>query len=69
MRILLLCLALTACGDNIEPPVHPDAAVPDASPDAPPANAVVPCLDRPQHTASAPSGQLPCELLSPGFQP
>jgi hypothetical protein len=61
MRILLLCLALSACGDNIEPPARPDAAVP--------VNAVAPCLDRPQQTATPPSGQLPCELISPGFQP
>jgi hypothetical protein len=51
----------TACGDN--------AAVPkdDAGIDAP---AVIgACLDRPTEMARAPSGQLPCELLPPGFQP
>lgn len=57
--VLLLAIMATACGDN--------AAVPkdDAGIDA----AISACLDRPTEMARAPSGQLPCELLPPGFHP
>lgn len=61
-------LVLGGCGDNLKP-AHHDAAVDDASPDASVTNAVGPCLDRPTHLVAAPSSQLPCELISPGFQP
>ena len=64
-RAMLFALALAACGDNREGPK--DAAPDDAAIDAPAATAIGPCLDRP--TPIAPQGQLPCELISPGFQP
>jgi len=37
----------------------PKPEVPDAG--------VGPCLDRPGELTRAPNGQLPCELLPPGF--
>lgn len=54
-------LGLAACGDNQEAPK-----------DAPPADAadpgaLAPCLDRPTDLPRPPTGQLPCELLPPGF--
>jgi hypothetical protein len=68
--LLVLCIALGACGDNIKPGEQPppkDAAEPDA-PDAPD-NRVAPCLDRP-NSLPQPGDQLPCELIppSPAFQ-
>ena len=67
---VIVALALAACGDNnVRPP-------PDARPDDPdageePADAGVdelaPCLDRPTDLARPPTGQLPCDLLPPGF--
>ncbi|MBL9019386.1 MAG: hypothetical protein JNL83_34680 [Myxococcales bacterium] len=66
---VLLALTLGACGDDLTP-ADPDAGVePDASPDAAVAPAMGPCLDRPDRLDSTPTGQLPCELVSPGFQP
>jgi hypothetical protein len=62
--LAILALALGACGDDLKP-AQPDAAEPDAST----TNAVGPCLDRPDRLDTAPSTQLPCELISPGFQP
>ncbi len=66
----------TGCGDNM-PSVPGDdaaAAVTDAAPvaDAPTdagtdAAAIGPCLDRPTDLPRPPTGQLPCELLPPGF--
>ena len=65
MRSLLLLLALGACGDNVR--VVPK----DAAPDTPPidASAQKACLDQPTDLPRPPSatGQLPCELLPPGF--
>ena len=66
--IAIIVLALGACGDDLKP-AQPDAAVDDAAPDAPTSNAVGPCLDRPDRLDTTPTGQLPCELISPGFQP
>lgn len=69
--IAVVLLALGACGDDLKPAQH-DAgadAAPDASPDAPASNVVGPCLDRPDRLDTTPTGQLPCELISPGFQP
>lgn len=61
--LVLGLLGLAACGDNQEAPK-----------DAPPADAsdpgaLAPCLDRPTDLARPPTGQLPCELLPPGFTP
>ncbi len=68
--IAIVVLALGACGDDLKPAQTPDAAVSDAAaPDAPSTNAVGPCLDRPDRLDPTPSTQLPCELISPGFQP
>jgi len=66
MRALLFCAAVlaTACGDNRAAPPPDDAAV---IPDAPAARTA--CLDRPTDLAVAPSGELPCDLLPPGFKP
>lgn len=68
-------LLIAACGDNLGPPARDDAGPTidaavaiDASVDAPPA-ALGPCLDRPTDPPRPPAGQLPCELIRPGFQP
>jgi hypothetical protein len=61
--VLLLAIMATACGDNAAPKDSPD----DAGIDGP--AAIGACLDRPTEMARAPSGQLPCELLPPGFHP
>lgn len=73
MRRLVLALvaaiALAACGDDEhvggDDAARPDAAVDAPPPDAPPA--LAPCLDRPGDLPRSPSGQLPCDLLPPGF--
>jgi len=68
ITVLLLALGTTACGDD-RTPAHVDAgAGADAAPDAVTAT-VGPCLDRPDRLDSTPTGQLPCDLISPGFQP
>lgn len=60
MRRYLLALALLGCGDNLK--ARPDAQSPtDAS------TALRHCLDSPWTIALPPSGQLPCDLLPPGF--
>lgn len=51
--LLLLALLLSAC-----PPPVP---VPDGGNGEP-------CLDRPGELTRAPNGELPCELLPPGFK-
>jgi hypothetical protein len=65
-RALLFCaLALAGCGDNL-PPLPADDH--DAAPEPPDAGgALAPCLDRPSDLARPPTGQLPCDLLPPGF--
>jgi hypothetical protein len=72
-RIILAFLAgavVAACGDNLSTPrdaMPDDAATPiDAPVDASPP-AVGPCLDRPTDLPRPSTGQLPCELLPPGF--
>jgi hypothetical protein len=72
MRPLICALAvlgLAGCGDNhVRPPPdarpdEPDAAdEPDAGPEV-----LGPCLDRPTDLPRPPTGQLPCDLLPPGF--
>jgi len=70
--ILVAVLALAACGDNTRVAAKDDAGVVtdapaiDAGIDAPP-TALAPCLDRPTELPRPPSGQLPCELVPPGF--
>ena len=66
MRCLVLIVLLAAaCGDNGKPSTPRDAgADADAAPQA-----LGPCLDRPTDLARPPAGQLPCELLPPGFVP
>jgi hypothetical protein len=54
MRCAWLLLVLAACPPA---PSTPDASVPVGA-----------CLDRPEELTRAPNGQLPCELLPPGFQ-
>jgi len=68
MTRVILCAALlfAACGDNL-PGVSRDAGPHDDAPaDAEP-QAVGPCLDQPTDLLRPPAGQLPCELLPPGF--
>jgi len=63
MRALLLItfvVTLGACGDNKKAQVTGDAGM-DA------ATTLAPCLDRPDDLPRPPTGQLPCELLPPGF--
>ncbi|HEX5061032.1 MAG TPA: hypothetical protein VFV99_16810 [Kofleriaceae bacterium] len=62
MRALLLVACLAACGDNLK--AKDDAGVSDAAPDA---QALRHCLDRPTEIVRPPNGQLPCDLLPPGF--
>jgi hypothetical protein len=62
--IVFLIVVATACGDN-RPKDAPGSPADDAGIDAP--GAVGACLDRPTDLPRAPSGQLPCELLPPGF--
>jgi hypothetical protein len=78
MRALVLS-ALVAlgggCGDNVkvvpgDGAPSPDASTADAQVDAgvDASPAVGPCLDRPPgDLPRPPAGQLPCELLPPGF--
>jgi hypothetical protein len=68
-RVILVTLALGACGDN---KLTPKDAGADPTADASPIDsgaAVRSCLDRPHEAANPPNGQLPCELISPGFKP
>jgi hypothetical protein len=51
---LLVPLALASCEDE-QPPVTP------------PVDSLSACLTQPGELQRAPSGQLPCELLPPGF--
>lgn len=71
MHRLLLVIAMSAlagvvaaCGDNLPGPHQDPPMTIDAGPDQP---ANVACLDQPTEMARAPSNQLPCELLPPGF--
>lgn len=61
LRYALFVLAL-GCGDNLK--TAPDAS---STPDAPSSNALRHCLDSPETIVLAPSNQLPCDLLPPGF--
>ena len=63
MRALVLIVALAACGDN--KPARDDAGSDGAMPDA--VQPLQHCLDHPTNLAKPPTGQLPCELLPPGF--
>jgi hypothetical protein len=56
-RLIVIALLAVACGDN-KTATPQDAAV-----------GVGPCLDEPTTLLRPPTGQLPCELLPPGFVP
>jgi hypothetical protein len=58
-------LAVAGCGDNIGAPSRDDAGAADAAPDA--AQGLQHCLDVPTQIVKPPNGQLPCDLLPPGF--
>jgi hypothetical protein len=59
MRALLFAIAaLAACGDNQK------SIQGDAGPQA-----LTACVDKPDQLELPPTGQLPCELLPPGFAP
>jgi hypothetical protein len=61
--VVLLCLA--ACGDNIKPnPGNGDAAPADSDAGT---GLLQHCLDQANTLAPAPGGQLPCDLVPPGF--
>lgn len=66
MRVVLLALALCACGDNKLPGANPNPDTPPI-PDGPGPTALAPCLDRPTDVPAPPNGQLTCDLLPPGF--
>ena len=62
MRYLIIAaLFAAACGDNKDAPKDAGADASDA------AIPVGGCLDQPTDLPRPPSGQLPCELLPPGF--
>jgi hypothetical protein len=71
LLLVAICL-LGACGDDASS--SPDAAAaidaraPDAAaPDAGNTGPVSPCLESPTDLPRPPTGQLPCDLLRPGF--
>jgi hypothetical protein len=62
MRYLVIALLFAAaCGDN------KDAKPGDAGIDGQDVTPVGACLERPTDLDQPPTGQLPCELLPPGF--
>jgi hypothetical protein len=63
MRALILIACLAACGDNVK--ARDDAGVDAATPDA--SQPLQHCLDNPAQMVRPPNGQLPCDLLPPGF--
>ena len=52
--VLLAPLLTAACSDDPKPP-------------APDGGTLTACIDLPAQSMSPPTGQLPCELLPPGF--
>ena len=62
MRALLLIACLAACGDNLA--ARHDAGPSDASDAAQPLQH---CLESPTQMVRPPNGQLPCDMLPPGF--
>jgi hypothetical protein len=52
---LLVPLVAASCSDDSLPPAPP------------PVDSLTSCLDQPNALQSPPSGQLPCDLLPPGF--
>jgi hypothetical protein len=52
---LLVPLMAASCKDDPPPPAPP------------PVDSLSPCVDQPTALQGPPSGQLPCELLPPGF--
>ena len=53
---LLALLAVASCKDEPPPPGE-----------QPSGQSLTPCVEQPKALARPPSGQLPCELLPPGF--
>ena len=70
MRAILFSAAVlvTACGDN-RAGAPQDPAPIDARPAPDAATARTACVDRPTDMPAAPTGELPCDLLPPGFAP
>lgn len=62
MRALVLLALIAACGDNQK---ARDDAGSDAGVDAP--QGLKHCLDEREALLQPPNGQLPCDLLPPGF--
>ncbi|HKQ69864.1 MAG TPA: hypothetical protein VJT73_11025 [Polyangiaceae bacterium] len=70
MVVTVLALVTSSCNKDVESgtlaPVDGGPAVVDAT--SPRGDAGrAPCLDRPTDLPRPPSGQLPCDLLPPGF--
>lgn len=55
---LLVPLTVASCKDTPPPEEHPSGQD---------GGTLKPCVEQPTALAVAPSGQLPCELLPPGF--
>lgn len=66
MRLLLVTLALGACGDNLAAPRDAGSDATDGATDAQP-EGLAACLDQPTALLRPPQGQLPCELIPPGL--
>ncbi len=58
---LLVPLLTAACSDDVKP------LAPDGGTEIPDGGTLASCTDRPTQLMSPPTGQLPCELLPPGF--
>lgn len=56
---LLALLAVASCKDEPQPPGE--------QPPGQTGDKLTPCVEQPTALARPPSGQLPCELLPPGF--
>jgi len=66
----ILAVGLLGCGDNhVRPPADAFPEEPDGAPSDAGIEALGPCLDRPTDLPRPPTGQLPCDLLPPGFAP
>ncbi|MDB4962686.1 MAG: hypothetical protein JWP01_2685 [Myxococcales bacterium] len=65
---MIAALLAGACGDNLTAPKDAAPAEDAPSSDAGP-QSIFPCLERPTDLPRVPTGQLPCELLPPGFIP
>lgn len=59
---LVAAALVAACGDSND-------TKPSDGDDDPLPGALAPCVDQPDQLSASPSGQLPCDLLPPGFTP